>query len=90
MFVILKYVSARAQPQEADVSSAEDAFTGFKHLLLPITDRNPYLSEGTRQVSTDLLGPEGRLMHALSRRNNIIVMCRFLSSKFSRGPLTFS
>ncbi|EXC35308.1 hypothetical protein L484_026631 [Morus notabilis] len=40
----------RAQPQEADVSSGEDAFTGFKHLLLPITDRNPYLSEGTRQA----------------------------------------
>ncbi|GMN28934.1 hypothetical protein TIFTF001_002226 [Ficus carica] len=40
----------RAQPQGADVSSAEDAFTGFKHLLLPITDRNPYLSEGTRQA----------------------------------------
>ncbi|PON53502.1 Rossmann-like alpha/beta/alpha sandwich fold containing protein [Parasponia andersonii] len=41
---------AKAQPQEADVSSAADAFTGFKHLLLPITDRNPYLSEGTRQA----------------------------------------
>lgn len=29
---------------------ASDAFTEFKHLLLPITDRNPYLSEGTRQA----------------------------------------
>jgi len=32
------------------VSVGSDAFTEFKHLLLPITDRNPYLSEGTRQV----------------------------------------
>ncbi|KAF3440339.1 hypothetical protein FNV43_RR18623 [Rhamnella rubrinervis] len=40
---------AKAQPQEADQSLA-DAFTHFKHLLLPITDRNPYLSEGTRQA----------------------------------------
>ncbi|XP_021721376.1 uncharacterized protein LOC110688935 [Chenopodium quinoa] len=30
---------------------AVDAFTQFKHLLLPITDRNPYLSEGTRQAA---------------------------------------
>ncbi|XP_015889739.1 uncharacterized protein LOC107424443 [Ziziphus jujuba] len=39
----------KAQPQEANLSLA-DAFTHFKHLLLPITDRNPYLSEGTRQA----------------------------------------
>lgn len=43
--------SAKAKPQEPEVSVATDAFTQFKHLLLPITDRNPYLSEGTRQVS---------------------------------------
>jgi hypothetical protein len=30
---------------------ASDAFTQFKHLLLPITDRKPYLSEGTKQVT---------------------------------------
>lgn len=29
---------------------AAEAFTQFKHLLLPVTDKNPYLSEGTRQV----------------------------------------
>ncbi|KAF7809623.1 Rossmann-like alpha/beta/alpha sandwich fold [Senna tora] len=39
-----------AKPQEPEVSVATDAFTQFKHLLLPITDRNPYLSEGTRQA----------------------------------------
>jgi hypothetical protein len=27
-----------------------DAISRVKHVLLPITDRNPYLSEGTRQV----------------------------------------
>ncbi|RDX78918.1 hypothetical protein CR513_40729, partial [Mucuna pruriens] len=42
--------SAKAKPQEPEVSVASDAFTQFKHLLLPITDRNPYLSEGTRQA----------------------------------------
>ncbi|KAK7346318.1 hypothetical protein VNO80_20834 [Phaseolus coccineus] len=41
---------AKAKPQEPEVSVAGDAFTEFKHLLLPITDRNPYLSEGTRQA----------------------------------------
>ncbi|KAK7360254.1 hypothetical protein VNO77_02237 [Canavalia gladiata] len=41
---------AKAKPQEPDVSVASEAFTQFKHLLLPITDRNPYLSEGTRQA----------------------------------------
>ncbi|KAL1370582.1 hypothetical protein HN51_000828 [Arachis hypogaea] len=41
---------AKAKAQEPEVSAATDAFTQFKHLLLPITDRNPYLSEGTRQA----------------------------------------
>ncbi|QCD82100.1 Rossmann-like alpha/beta/alpha sandwich fold [Vigna unguiculata] len=41
---------AKAKPQEPEVSVASDAFTEFKHLLLPITDRNPYLSEGTKQA----------------------------------------
>ncbi|MFQ6634049.1 hypothetical protein Gotur_012186 [Gossypium turneri] len=39
------------QPQDSEVSLVADAFTHFKHLLLPITDRNPYLSEGTRQAA---------------------------------------
>ncbi|XWS33900.1 hypothetical protein CRYUN_Cryun22dG0122700 [Craigia yunnanensis] len=42
---------AKAEPQESEVNLAADAFTNFKHLLLPITDRNPYLSEGTRQAA---------------------------------------
>ncbi|XP_058180669.1 uncharacterized protein LOC131299111 [Rhododendron vialii] len=42
---------AKATPQEPESSLAADAFTHFKHLLLPITDRNPYLSEGTRQAA---------------------------------------
>uniref|UniRef100_A0A2P2JEX2 Uncharacterized protein n=1 Tax=Rhizophora mucronata TaxID=61149 RepID=A0A2P2JEX2_RHIMU len=40
----------KAQPQESEVSLPADAFTQFSHLLLPVTDRNPYLSEGTRQA----------------------------------------
>jgi len=42
---------AKAKPQESEVGSAADPITQFKHLLLPITDRNPYLSEGTRQAA---------------------------------------
>ncbi|KAK9285730.1 hypothetical protein L1049_024929 [Liquidambar formosana] len=42
---------AKVKPQESEVSLAAEAFTNFKHLLLPITDRNPYLSEGTRQAA---------------------------------------
>ncbi|XVF15965.1 hypothetical protein REPUB_Repub09cG0201300 [Reevesia pubescens] len=42
---------AKAEPQESEVNLAADAFTHFKHLLLPITDRNPHLSEGTRQAA---------------------------------------
>ncbi|KAL6993399.1 hypothetical protein U1Q18_011515 [Sarracenia purpurea var. burkii] len=43
--------NAKAKPQEPEFSLAADAFTHFKHLLLPITDRHPYLSEGTRQAA---------------------------------------
>ncbi|OMO55754.1 UspA [Corchorus capsularis] len=42
---------AKAEPEESEVNLAADAFTQFKHLLLPITDGNPYLSEGTRQAA---------------------------------------
>ncbi|KAB1199949.1 hypothetical protein CJ030_MR0G008867 [Morella rubra] len=41
---------AKVKPQESEVNVAADAFTHFKHLLLPITDRNPYLTEGSRQA----------------------------------------
>ncbi|KAL3527247.1 hypothetical protein ACH5RR_011903 [Cinchona calisaya] len=40
----------KAKPVEAEVPVV-DSFSQFKHLLLPITDRNPYLSEGTRQAA---------------------------------------
>ncbi|KAE8010668.1 hypothetical protein FH972_007018 [Carpinus fangiana] len=49
MFIVCKLLSAKAKQKESEVSIAEDAFN-FKHLLLPITDRNPYLSEGTIQA----------------------------------------
>ncbi|CAK7355408.1 unnamed protein product [Dovyalis caffra] len=42
---------AKAKAQESEVSLAAESFTNFKHLLLPITDKNPYLSEGTRQAA---------------------------------------
>ncbi|KAI5684011.1 hypothetical protein M9H77_05239 [Catharanthus roseus] len=41
----------KAKSQEPEVSPVVDSFGQFKHLLLPITDRNPYLSEGTRQAA---------------------------------------
>ena len=41
----------KAELQESVGGLAADAFTELKHVLLPVTDRNPYLSEGTRQVS---------------------------------------
>ncbi|KAI5418742.1 hypothetical protein KIW84_043098 [Lathyrus oleraceus] len=46
----LRKITVKAKPQEPEVSVATDAFTQFKHLLLPITDRKPYLSEGTKQL----------------------------------------
>ncbi|PIA27788.1 hypothetical protein AQUCO_07500007v1 [Aquilegia coerulea] len=42
---------ASAKLPESEAVSAADAFTQFKHLLLPITDKNPYLAEGTRQAA---------------------------------------
>ncbi|MFQ6623404.1 hypothetical protein Gotur_003830 [Gossypium turneri] len=42
---------AKSEPRESEVNIEADAFSHFKHLLLPITDRNPYLSEGTRQAA---------------------------------------
>ncbi|XP_034682361.1 uncharacterized protein LOC117912044 [Vitis riparia] len=42
---------AKSKPQDSEVNLAAEAFSSFKHLLLPVTDRNPYLSEGTRQAA---------------------------------------
>ncbi|GFY80408.1 hypothetical protein Acr_01g0002170 [Actinidia rufa] len=41
----------KSKEQDPEINLAAEAFTQFKHLLLPITDRNPYLSEGTRQAA---------------------------------------
>lgn len=41
----------RAEQQESSATLAADAFANIKHVLLPITDRNPYLSDGTRQAA---------------------------------------
>jgi hypothetical protein len=40
----------RAEVNESGSTLAVDALSQVKHVLLPVTDRNPYLSEGTRQV----------------------------------------
>lgn len=45
-----------------------DAFASVKHVLLPVTDRNPYLSEGTRQVlflSLCSMPNDMKLVHAV-------------------------
>ncbi|XP_010484687.1 PREDICTED: uncharacterized protein LOC104762965 isoform X3 [Camelina sativa] len=47
--VSLRGVAARAQGEVSAVG--DDAFSNVKHLLLPVIDRNPYLSEGTRQAA---------------------------------------
>lgn len=52
------YFLLNPKPVRAEVNEAEtvkggehvDAISRVKHVLLPVTDRNPYLSEGTRQV----------------------------------------
>ncbi|CAN1134402.1 hypothetical protein LINPERPRIM_LOCUS16119 [Linum perenne] len=43
-------VKAKGPEPEVELGAA-DAYTRFKHLLVPITDTNPYLSEGTRQAA---------------------------------------
>ncbi|KAI4989912.1 hypothetical protein ZWY2020_038275 [Hordeum vulgare] len=43
--------SLRAEVNESPSALAIDALSQVKHVLLPITDRNPYLSEGTRQAA---------------------------------------
>ncbi|KAL1217073.1 hypothetical protein V5N11_021421 [Cardamine amara subsp. amara] len=48
---------AKAQSKEAEVSpvvGVGDAFSNLKHLLLPVIDRNPYLSDGTRQAAATI------------------------------------
>uniref|UniRef100_A0ACD5XUK3 Uncharacterized protein n=1 Tax=Avena sativa TaxID=4498 RepID=A0ACD5XUK3_AVESA len=45
------YLAVRAEVNESGSALAIDALSQVKHVLLPITDRNPYLSEGTRQAA---------------------------------------
>uniref|UniRef100_A0A804QKF5 Uncharacterized protein n=1 Tax=Zea mays TaxID=4577 RepID=A0A804QKF5_MAIZE len=42
----------RAEVNESGSVLAVDALSQVKHVLLPVLDRNPYLSEGTRQLLT--------------------------------------
>jgi len=41
----------RAEVNESGSTLAVDALSQVKHVLLPVTDRNPYLSDGTRQAA---------------------------------------
>lgn len=43
-------LKARAEVQASGDGTAAAYLTQFKHVLLPITDSNPYLTEGTRQA----------------------------------------
>ncbi|KAL6529948.1 hypothetical protein OROMI_028593 [Orobanche minor] len=45
-------LSVRSAPQEFGSSPLVDTFTEFRQLLLPIVDRNPYLTDGTKQATT--------------------------------------
>jgi hypothetical protein len=47
----------RAEVNESGSVLAVDALSQVKHVLLPVLDRNPYLSEGTRQVRLYLENP---------------------------------
>ncbi|KAL6551832.1 hypothetical protein OROGR_007986 [Orobanche gracilis] len=42
----------KSTPQESGSRPLADTFTEFRQLLLPIVDRNPYLTDGTKQATT--------------------------------------
>ncbi|KAL3844912.1 hypothetical protein ACJIZ3_002315 [Penstemon smallii] len=44
----------KSKPQESEASPLAYTFTEFKQLLLPVIDRNPYLSEGTKQATATI------------------------------------
>jgi len=47
---VAKRADAREEVQASGDGTAAAYLTQFKHVLLPITDSNPYLTEGTRQA----------------------------------------
>ncbi|KAG0453239.1 hypothetical protein HPP92_025646 [Vanilla planifolia] len=63
-FTGFKEDEVRAENQESSVNLAADAFANIKHVLLPITDRNPYLSEG---VDCGLKASSGRNLASLKK-----------------------
>ncbi|XP_073294313.1 uncharacterized protein [Primulina huaijiensis] len=44
-------VKVKSKPEESEAKLEANTFTEFKQLLLPVIDRNPYLSEGTKQAA---------------------------------------
>ncbi|KAK4393579.1 hypothetical protein Sango_1828700 [Sesamum angolense] len=41
----------KSKPEESEASPVAETFNDFKQLLLPVIDRHPYLTEGTKQAT---------------------------------------
>ncbi|KAL0332441.1 UNVERIFIED_CONTAM: hypothetical protein Scaly_2145600 [Sesamum calycinum] len=41
----------KSKPEESEASPVAETFNDFKQLLLPVIDRNPYLTDGTKQAT---------------------------------------
>ncbi|KAK4416447.1 hypothetical protein Salat_2470200 [Sesamum alatum] len=44
-------LQVKSKPEESEASPIAETFNDFKQLLLPVIDRNPYLTEGTKQAT---------------------------------------
>ncbi|XP_051115409.1 uncharacterized protein LOC127240653 [Andrographis paniculata] len=44
-------LQVKSKPEDSDYTLSTTTFTEFNQLLLPVVDRNPYLSEGTKQAT---------------------------------------
>ncbi|KAL7141648.1 hypothetical protein ABFS83_08G068000 [Erythranthe nasuta] len=53
-FSISPKLRVKCKAQESEVRPLAYTFTEYKHLLLPVIDRNPYLSEGTKQATATI------------------------------------
>ncbi|KAH6784657.1 cell wall integrity/stress response component [Perilla frutescens var. hirtella] len=45
-------LQVNSKPNESEAIPLADTFAGFKQLLLPVIDRNPYLTDGTKQATS--------------------------------------
>ncbi|KAL0350309.1 UNVERIFIED_CONTAM: hypothetical protein Sradi_4180100 [Sesamum radiatum] len=44
-------LQVKSKPEESEASPVAETFNDFKQLLLPVIDRNPYLTDGTKQAT---------------------------------------